>query len=238
MKKKVLAGCSSFNNRFWKGIFYPENIPVSKWFDYYCRHFDTYEFNGSFYKFPTVKIFENWYKKAPEHFIFSVKAPKEITHIKKFTNCEELISDFYTICDTGLKDKLGCILFQFPPSYSFSEEKLQNIINNLNPKFKNVIEFRHESWWIDKVWDLFMENNITFCSVSHPQLPETIFDKSPLIYIRLHGTPKMFYSGYSSEQLDYIKNKTEGKNAFVYFNNTAGEEGILNALEFKKIIDR
>jgi len=238
MKKEVLAGCSSFNNRFWKGIFYPENIPASKWFDYYCQYFDTYEFNGSFYKFPTVKIFENWYKKAPEHFIFSVKAPKEITHIKKFTDCEELISDFYTICDTGLKDKLGCVLFQFPPSYSFSEEKLQNIINNLNPKFKNVIEFRHESWWIDKVWDLFMENNITFCSVSHPQLPETIFDKSLLIYIRLHGTPKMFYSGYSPEQLNDIKNKTEGKNAFVYFNNTAGEEGILNALEFKKIINR
>ncbi|EJL64737.1 DUF72 domain-containing protein [Flavobacterium sp. CF136] len=238
MKKEVLAGCSSFNNRFWKGIFYPENMPVSKWFDYYCQHFDTYEFNGSFYKFPTVKIFENWYKKAPEHFIFSVKAPKEITHIKKFTDCKELISDFYTICDTGLKDKLGCVLFQFPPSYSFSEEKLQNIINNLNPKFKNVIEFRHESWWIDKVWDLFMENNITFCSVSHPQLPETIFYKSPLIYIRLHGTPKMFYSGYSPEQLNDIKNKTKGKNAFVYFNNTAGEEGILNALEFKKIINR
>lgn len=238
MKKEVLAGCSSFNNRFWKGIFYPENIPASKWFDYYCRHFDTYEFNGSFYKFPTVKIFENWYKKAPEHFIFSVKAPKEITHIKKFTDCEELISDFYTICDTGLKDKLGCVLFQFPPSYSFSEEKLLNIINNLNPKFKNVVEFRHESWWIDKVWDLFIKNNITFCSVSHPQLPQTIFDRFPLIYIRLHGTPKMFYSGYSSEQLDYIKNKTEDKNAFVYFNNTASEEGILNALEFKKIIDR
>jgi len=238
MKKEVLAGCSSFNNRFWKGIFYPENMPASKWFGYYCQHFDTYEFNGSFYKFPTVKIFENWYKKVPEHFIFSVKAPKEITHIKKFTDCEELISDFYTVCDTGLKDKLGCILFQFPPSYSFSEEKLQNIINNLNPKFKNVIEFRHESWWIDKVWDLFMENNITFCSVSHPQLPETIFYKSPLIYIRLHGTPKMFYSGYSPEQLNDIKNKTKGKNAFVYFNNTAGEEGILNALEFKKNINR
>jgi len=233
MKKEVLVGCSSFNNRFWKGIFYPENIPASKWFDYYCQHFDTYEFNGSFYKPPTVRILENWYKKAPEHFIFSVKAPKEITHIKKFTDCKELISDFYTICDTGLKEKLGCVLFQFPPSYSFTEERLHNIIANLNPKFQNVIEFRHVSWWIDEVWNLFMKNNITFCSVSHPQLPETIFDTFPLVYIRLHGTPKMFYSGYSSEQLEDIKNKTIGKNAFVYFNNTASEEGILNALELK-----
>lgn len=83
-----------------------------------------------------------------------------------------------------------------------------------------------------------MKNNITFWSVSHPQLPETIFDRFPLIYIRLHGTPKMFYSGYSPEQLNDIKNKTEGKSAFVYFNNTAGEEGILNALELKKNINR
>lgn len=65
-------------------------------------------------------------------------------------------------------------------------------------------------------------------------MPETIFDRFPLIYIRLHGTPKMFYSGYSPEQLNDIKNKTEGKSAFVYFNNTAGEEGILNAFGTQK----
>ena len=89
MKNEIQIGCSSFNNRFWKGIFYPENLPTSKWFDFYCQHFTTYEFNGSFYRFPTVKVFENWYNKAPENFTFSVKAHKEITHIKKFINCED-----------------------------------------------------------------------------------------------------------------------------------------------------
>ncbi|KFF04350.1 DUF72 domain-containing protein [Flavobacterium reichenbachii] len=235
MKNDILIGCSSYNNRFWKSIFYPENIPVSKWFDYYCQHFDTYEMNGTFYKFPTLKVLENWYKKAPENFLFSVKAPKEITHIKKFIDCEDRLNEFYDCCEEGLKEKLGCILFQFPPSYDFSTEKLQNIIGKLNPKFKNVIEFRHKSWWNQEVWDAFSENNITFCSVSYPGLPNTIFYAFPLLYIRMHGDIKLFYSSYSSEELEIVKNMLalRHQNAFVYFNNTASTAGILNALELK-----
>ena len=235
MKDNIKIGCSSFNNRFWKGIFYPENLAVSKWFEYYCQHFDTYEFNGSFYKFPTIKTFDNWYNKAPEKFIFSVKAPKEITHIRKFEDCKNLIEDFYSISRNGLREKLGCILFQFPPGYHYSRERLNTIIVNLDPEFKNVIEFRHESWWNEDVWQAFLENNITFCSVSYPNLPLTIFTEFPLIYIRLHGNTELFYSGYSISELNQIKNKLESKDAFVYFNNTASQEGILNALKFKKI---
>ena len=64
MKNDILIGCSSYNNRFWKGIFYPENLPTSRWFDYYCQHFDTYEMNGTFYKAPTIRVMDNWYKKV------------------------------------------------------------------------------------------------------------------------------------------------------------------------------
>lgn len=236
MKKQVLVGCSSYNNRLWKGVFYPDTLSVSEWFVFYCQYFRTYEFNGSFYRFPTVKIFENWYKKTPIDFVFSVKAPKEITHIKKFIDCESQISEFYQVCETGLKEKLGCVLFQFPPSFSFSSENLHQIIRNLDLKFKNVVEFRHESWWNQEVWHVFLENNITFCSVSHPQLPNTIFKDFPLIYIRLHGTPKMFYSNYSIEELLYIKNVMYLKSGYIYFNNTASEAGVLNALELKNLL--
>jgi uncharacterized protein YecE (DUF72 family) len=236
MKNEALIGCSSYNNRFWKGIFYPDNLSGRQWFEFYCQYFSTYEFNGSFYRFPTVRIFNNWYEKSPKDFIFSVKAPKEITHLKKFTDCETLISEFYEVCKTGLKEKLGCVLFQFPPSFSFTSEKLHQIIQNLDLNFKNVVEFRHESWWNQEVWTAFLENNITFCSVSHPQLPNTIFKDFPLIYIRLHGVPKMFYSSYSPEELLYIKDAISLKSDFVYFNNTASEAGILNALELNKMV--
>ncbi|MFD1605662.1 DUF72 domain-containing protein [Flavobacterium artemisiae] len=237
MKNKILIGCSSFNNRFWKGVFYPENLPSKKWFDYYCEKFDTYEFNGSFYKFPTLRIFENWYNKSPKDFLFSVKVPKEITHLKKLNDCENRLQEFYDVCRLGLKEKLGPILFQLPPSYVFTKEKLETIINILNYDFQNVIEFRHESWWNDEVWDLFKEKKITFCSVSHPNLPQTIFKDFPLVYIRFHGVPKMFYSSYSTEELLFVSKEIKSKNGFVYFNNTASEAGILNALELQKIMN-
>jgi uncharacterized protein YecE (DUF72 family) len=235
MKNEIQTGCSGFNNRFWKGIFYPENLPSSKWFEFYCQYFKTYEFNGSFYRFPSIKTFENWYNKAPENFTFSVKAHKEITHIKKFINCKTLIADFYQICKLGFKDKLGAILFQFPPSYKFSAENLDLIIENLNPEFNNVIEFRHESWWIPEVWNAFLAHNITFCSVSYPNLPRTVFTDFPLVYVRFHGIPKLFYSSYDTPQLLQIKAEISSKSGFVYFNNTASEAGILNALEFNQI---
>lgn len=236
MRNKILIGCSSYNNRYWKGIFYPDNLTYSKWFEFYYQSFSTYEFNGSFYRFPTLKIFTNWYNKVPENFLFSVKAPKEITHIKQFSDCENLLSEFYKICETGLKEKLACVLFQLPPSYHFTSEKLQHIVKSLDLKFQNVVEFRHISWWNQEVWDLFKAKGITFCSVSHPQLPQTIFKDFPLIYIRLHGVPKMFYSSYSLQELLHIKNETHSKSGFIYFNNTASEAGILNALELRNLV--
>ena len=239
MKKDIFIGCSSFNNLYWKKIFYPENIPKTKWFDYYCTHFDSYEMNGTFYKFPTLKTMENWFSKTPDNFLFSVKAPKEITHIRKFTDSENLIEDFYSVCKNGLRNKLGCILFQLPPSYVYTQENLLKIINQMDPSFNNVIEFRHESWWIPAVWDELSKNNITFCSVSHPKLPDTVFSESQIIYIRLHGKTNMFYSNYSAEELTSLKeliNKSKaGKSVFIYFNNTASVAGILNALEMKNI---
>lgn len=239
MKKDLYIGCSSFYNSYWKIVFYPENIPSAKWFEYYCTHFNTYEINGTFYKFPTLKTMENWYQKTPEKFLFSVKAPKEITHNKRFIDCEGLIKDFYAICSSGLKHKLGCVLFQLPPSFHYSADKLLFVISQLDLEFNNVIEFRHPSWWIPEVWSELSKNNITFCSVSHPQLPETIFTMFPIIYIRLHGRDKMFYSNYSTEELKTISDTVEAykntKTTFIYFNNTASSAGVLNALEIQNL---
>lgn len=238
MKESIYIGCSSYYNSYWKEIFYPSDLPSKQWFDYYCQFFDTYEINGTFYRFPTLKTFQDWHDKTPEQFLFSVKAPKEITHIRKFNDCETLLADFYTRCAEGLKHKLSCILFQFPPSYHYSPEKLELLIRSLNMNFKNVLEFRHESWWIPEVFDQLSRNRITMCSVSYPKLPETIFTDFPLIYIRLHGKEKLFYSSYDSTELASVKDSLDDnqkKQIFIYFNNTASTAGILNALEMKKI---
>jgi uncharacterized protein YecE (DUF72 family) len=238
-KTDIHIGCSAFNNGYWKPIFYPEGLARSKWFDYYCSHFNTYEINATFYKFPTDKSMEAWYRKSPEGFLFSVKANRLITHFRRFRECREEIDRFYSICNEGLKEKLGPVLFQFPPSFDFSEEKLELIISNLNPGFRNVIEFRHRSWWIPEVYEKLAEHHICCCGVSYPLLPE-ILPSGPRAYIRLHGVPKLFYSGYTAGELqqwrDRIFDDEERDEVFIYFNNTASAEGILNALEMKRIL--
>ncbi|HLA56614.1 MAG TPA: DUF72 domain-containing protein [Flavobacterium sp.] len=237
-KPEIHIGCAGYNNSYWKGIFYPEGLPRSKWFGYYCMQFPMYEMNGTFYKFPSVKSLENTYNKTPENYRLTVKAPRVITHFKKFAGCQQEIADFYTACREGLKDKLDSALFQLPPSFHYTSERLEMITTSLSKDFKNVVEFRHASWWIPEVFEALAKNSIIFCSVSYPNLPEGVIKTSPIGYIRLHGRPKLFYSGYSDAELQQLYDDILVKGfseVTVCFNNTASERGILDAMAMKKI---
>lgn len=231
-------GLSAFNNAYWKGIFYPEGLPASKRFEYYCTHFNTYELNASFYKFPTLKGLQSWYGKGPEGFQFSVKMYKGVTHFRRFNDCSREIADFYAVCREGLKEKLANVLIQLPPSFHYSPERLDIIITSLDPAFSNVVEFRHESWWRQDVMETLQQHGIIFCSVSYPGLQDTIIKTTATGYVRLHGVPKLFYSGYSEAYLEDMLMQLEAaafEKCFVYFNNTAANEGILDALKFKAL---
>jgi uncharacterized protein YecE (DUF72 family) len=233
-------GCSGFYNKHWKGVFYPNDMAQQKWFNFYCEHFSTLELNTTFYRFPKLDLLQGWYDKSPEDFIMSVKAPRIITHLKKFKDCETLLDDFYDVCEKGLGHKLGPLLFQLPPSIPYKAETLENICNKLRAGFVNVLEFRHESWWTKEVYTLLEARGIIFCSVSHPKLPDQVIINSDTAYIRLHGVPEMFYSAYSTRQmqnlLDITKQNERLRKVFIYFNNTAGIEGIRNAVELQSII--
>jgi uncharacterized protein YecE (DUF72 family) len=132
-------GCSGFYYREWKGEFYPATLPQKLWFDYYSQHFNTIEINNTFYRFPEQKLFDNWYAKALPDFMFSVKVPQIITHRQRFRETEKLLHDFYIIAREGLKEKLGPILFQLPPSMKYDEGLLRTIIGQMNVLYKNVI---------------------------------------------------------------------------------------------------
>ena len=100
-----------------------------------------------------------------------------------------------------------------------------------------MVEFRNASWWIKEVYEAFIKNKLIFCSVNYPGLPTSIIETAATGYIRLHGNPKLFYSEYSSEELnkmcDEIRVSKKLKKVFIYFNNTASTAGILNALAIK-----
>lgn len=240
-KIKWHIGCSGFSYKEWKEEFYPKGLAQSKWFNYYTQHFDTLELNVTFYRFPTLNSLKGWYDKAHEGFSFSAKVPRSITHFKKFEDTERMISDFYDLLKDGLKEKLACVLFQLPPSFVYTEEKLEKIINQTNPSFTNIIEFRHESWWRKDVQASLKKHNIGFCGVSFPKISfDDAVINTPTCYYRFHGVPKLFYSEYDKSFIEKIYNQISEnkkvKTAYVYFNNTASLAALHNAKYFKKLI--
>jgi uncharacterized protein YecE (DUF72 family) len=232
-------GCSGFHYKEWKGIFYPDKLPQSKWFEYYSRQFNTLELNVTFYRFPQHSFLQNWYKKSPEQFLFSVKAPRLITHYKQFNDTEKLLSDFYTTIRQGLMNKLGAVLFQLPPQAIFTEERLQKIIHSLDKSFNNVVEFRHQSWWKKEIIKELSGHKISFCGVSYPGLPDKAIVNTFTAYYRFHGLPVLYKSAYADQKLEQVAKtikKHSLQNAFIYFNNTASAAALGNATSFRSFV--
>jgi uncharacterized protein YecE (DUF72 family) len=120
-----------------------------------------------------------------------------------------------------------------PPSYHYSDANLEKIINSLNPSFKNVLELRHVSWWRDDVYEELAKNNVTFCSMSYPTLPDAVIANTDVVYYRFHGVPELYRSRYSIDFLqkiiDDIKSNHQVKEAWCYFNNDYDAIGVFNA---------
>jgi uncharacterized protein YecE (DUF72 family) len=236
---KVHVGCSGYNYKEWKGLFYPEGLAQSKWLQYYAEHYNTVEINASFYRFPTDKSLKGWYDKTPDNFRFSLKANNQITHYKKFNGTHALVKEFYAVAKAGLKDKLDCILFQLPPSLKYSYETLERIIDQLDPAFKNVLEFRSADWWNPIVYNTLKSHKVIFCISSYPGLPDDFITTADTAYIRLHGKTELYKSNYSNDELHALsKSITDSnvKNAFVYFDNTWGGNAIANAKTMQQMM--
>lgn len=234
------TGCSGFHYKEWKEVFYPKGLPQRLWLHHYCKHFNTLELNVTFYRFPQLSFLQNWYQKTPAHFSFAVKAPRLITHYKKFDTTELLLKDFYDTIQEGLKEKLACVLFQLPAQIKYSEELLQKMVQQLNPAFINVVEFRDVSWWQPHVYETLASHHICFCSISYPNLPNEVITNSNIVYYRFHGVPQLYYSAYEQPFLQQvvaaIRTAKQIDQVFLYFNNTAETAAIQNAQYVQQLI--
>ena len=111
------------------------------------KDFDTVEINASFYSWPTVAGVQAWRRQSRDRdFVYTVKVCELITHVKRFKATKTLINDFGLIADI-LGARMGCFLFQLPPSYRYTRARLNAIVSQLDPARRNVVEFRHASWW-------------------------------------------------------------------------------------------
>jgi uncharacterized protein YecE (DUF72 family) len=136
---------------------------------------------------------------------------------------------------------MGCLLYQLPPSFKYTPERLKNILRQLQPGRRNVVEFRHASWWNEKVYAAFRKKGIVFCSCSGPKLPDDLIQTADEIYIRFHGTSRWYRHDYSSKELaDWARRikDCDAKHVWVYFNNDFGGHAISNAKTLGEMLRR
>ncbi|ASW73805.1 histidine kinase [Chryseobacterium piperi] len=241
-KENLYIGCSGFYNNDWKGTLYPENTPGKDFLTLYSKEFNSVEINSTFYRKPTAKTLSKWFDDTPDYFRFFIKIPKTISHEKRLIESKEEISEFCRHIHTHLKEKLAGFLYQFPPSFKKTKDNTDLLISNLDSHFLNVIEFRHESWWHQEIFDILKKHHIIFSGVSFPgNLPEDIIiNDEKIIYYRLHGKPILYKSEYSNEFLNNIADKIQKSQriAYIFFNNTWGTSAIKNSLYLKDILQR
>ena len=120
-------GTSGWHYKHWAGLFYPAKLPKSKWFEYYAKDFDTVEINNTFYQLPKEASLKRWHRQAPKHFIYSVKANRYITHIKRLKDTSQELERFFERVGI-LAEKLGPVLYQLPPNLHKDLDLLKTFI--------------------------------------------------------------------------------------------------------------
>lgn len=242
MKNKKYVGCAGFAQGYWKGIFYPEDLPSRDYLPYYSTKISAVEINSTFYRRPILRTLEKWHDATGNDFKFFVKIPKTITHVNKLKNVNELAQEFCRHISSGLKEKLAGFLYQLPPSFQYSDENLILVLKAVDPQFLNVVEFRHESWWNDDVLHKLSEKKIVFSGVSIPKniSDDVIINSEEFLYYRFHGVPILFKSEYTDDELKAVAEKIDKfkGTSFVFFNNTWGTAGIKNALEMQNLLKK
>lgn len=236
---RINVGCSGWFYWHWRDAFYPAEMPTSRWFEHYRRHFRTVELNAPFYSWPTPGVVATWLRQAGRtKFIYTVKVSELITHTKRFTGTKTLVRDFGYIADL-LGPRMGCFLFQLPPSFRYSPARLRRIVEQLDPARRNVVEFRHRSWWHEEVYAAFRARGIIFCSCSGPRLPDELVKTADEIYLRFHGTTRWYRHDYSAPELAIWAERIKASGAqriWAYFNNDRDTYAIKNARTLRKLL--
>jgi uncharacterized protein YecE (DUF72 family) len=160
-----------------------------------------------------------------------VKVCELITHIKRFVGTKTLVRDFGLIADL-LGTRMGCFLFQLPPSFHYTHARLKNILEQIDHRRRNVVEFRHKSWWNKTVYEAFRQTGTIFCSCSGPRLPDELIKTADAIYIRFHGVKNWYRHDYSIAELAVWAKRIDesgAKTVWAYFNNDRDGYAIKNA---------
>lgn len=226
----VRIGISGWTYPPWRGVFYPEGLPQKKELSYAAEAFSSIEINGTFYSLQKPESFQKWAAETPADFVFSVKAPRYITHIRRLKEAEAPLANFLASGLLALGPKLGPILWQLPPNFRFDPERLERFlallprdsgaaldvahhhdarmagrnwleIDQVRP-LRHALEIRHESFRTPEFIDLLRKFEVALVCADTPRWPRLMDETADFIYCRLHGAEELYASGYDDQALD------------------------------------
>jgi uncharacterized protein YecE (DUF72 family) len=158
----LYVGTSGYSYPKWKGVFYPQKLPVKQMLRFYGEHFRTVEINYTFRRLPAASVLETWAGAVRADFQFVLKAPQQITHVQRLKDASASVARFLDIAGQ-LKERLGPLLFQLPPTLKKDAPRLRAFLALLPLERRVAFEFRHPSWFDDEVFGLLRAHGAALC---------------------------------------------------------------------------
>ena len=217
---RIHVGTSGYQYPEWRGTFYPEKFSTDKMLAYYAERFPTVEINYTFYRMPTEKLLAGWAAGTPDHFTFTLKAPRRITHDSKLQHCEDPLQAFCRTART-LGPKLATLLFQLPPNFKKDEDVFRRFVDCLPEGMRAAFEFRHASWFDPAIYDVLRSRNLALCIADSEKMSTPVEVTADYGYFRLRD------EGYQQGDLERWAQVVKGlpvTDAFVYFKHE--EQGL------------
>jgi uncharacterized protein YecE (DUF72 family) len=238
--RSVHIGCSGWNYASWKHEFYG-GLPARLWLEHYAKHFDTVEVNNTFYRLPSRDAVANWERTVPPGFVFTIKASRYLTHIKRLTDVGAGLQRFYERLEPLLHSpKMGPILWQLPPNFQRDDERLANALASLPREERHCFEFRHPSWFVDDVFELLRAHDAALVIGDRPEVKQfqaQVFTTDWTL-VRFHYGSRGRRGNYSESELEEWAQRFESwrreVEVFAYFNNDWEVFAVRNALWLKR----
>ena len=216
---RLLAGTSGYAFKEWKGSFYPGDCKDDAMLGIYASRFPAVEINNTFYRLPKEQVLLDWAAQVPEPFTFAIKASQRITHFARLKPESLSAVEFLMKNTASLGSRLGPILFQLPPNLQKDFDRLRVFLETLPLDRRFTIEFRHESWFGDDVYDLLRSRDIAMCISEQPEFATPIVPTASWGYARLH---KLDYDDAGLEAWAKTVAAQPWSDAYVFFKHDEG----------------
>jgi uncharacterized protein YecE (DUF72 family) len=226
---EIRIGISGWRYDGWRGTFYPDKLPQRSELHYAAERFNSIELNGTFYSLQRPEFFQNWYEDTPENFVFAVKGSRYLTHDQRLKGVETPLANFFAQGVLRLNEKLGPILWQFPPQMKFDAERFESFFKLLphtqqgaahfgrlqsqwleerswlqvvqDRPMRHAVEIRHESFACEEFIALLRQYDIGLVVADTVEWPLLMDVTSDFVYCRLHGSEQLYASGYDSDSI-------------------------------------